>query len=232
MSKLDFLKIKNQSNNSAELFFYGDIVSDTWEGYWFDESKCPEDIRLFLDDLDPNKDLTIYINSGGGNVFAGITIYNMLKRHKGYKTVYVDGVAASIASVIALAGDRVVIPANAFMMIHKPWGGLVGNADELREMADVLDRIQESILSIYQENLREGVELSEIEEMINKETWLSGHEAMNYFNIEVKEENNVQACASDYFNRYNSVPQRVKEPIVQDDTEEIKNKLIWELELM
>ena len=118
------------------------------------------------------------------------------------------------------------------MMIHKPWGCLAGNADELREMADVLDRIQESILSIYQENLREGVELSEIEEMINKETWLSGHEAMKYFNIEVKEENNVLACASDYFNRYNNVPQRVKEPVVQDDTEEIKNKLILELELM
>ncbi len=156
----------------------------------------------------------------------------MLKRHKGHKTVYVDGVAASIASVIALAGDRVVIPANAFMMIHKPWGGLAGNADELREMADVLDRIQESILSIYQENLREGVELSEIEEMINKETWLSGQDAMKYFNIEVKEENNVLACASDYFNRYNNVPQRVTEPVVQDNTEEIKNRLIWELELM
>lgn len=232
MNQLQFLKIKNRNQNSAELFFYGDIVSDTWEGYWFDESKCPEDIRLFLDDLDPNKDLNIYINSGGGNVFAGITIYNMLKRHKGYKTVYVDGVAASIASVIALAGDRVVIPSNAFMMIHKPWGGLAGNADELREMANVLDRIQESILSIYQENLREGVDLSEIEEMVNKETWLSGQEVTKYFNVEVKEENNVLSCASDYFNWYNNVPPHVKDPSVQDEAEEIKNKLILELELM
>ncbi|WP_330594436.1 Clp protease ClpP, partial [Clostridioides difficile] len=70
--------------------------------------------------------MNIYINSGGGSVFAGMAIYNMLKRHEGFKTVYVDGIAASIASVIALAGDRVVIPQNAYFMIHKPWIGLCG----------------------------------------------------------------------------------------------------------
>ena len=101
-----FLSVKNETLTSADLFFYGDIVSD-WLGAWNDTDQYPEAIREFLKGCE-GKDLNIYINSAGGSVFAGIAIYNMLSRHKGFKTVHVDGMAASIASVIALAGDRVI----------------------------------------------------------------------------------------------------------------------------
>ena len=96
---------KNETATSADLYFYGDIVSDWW-GAWQDEDQYPDAVKNFLAEHQ-GKDLNIYINSGGGSVFAGIAIYNMLKRHQGKKTVYVDALAGSIASVIAFAGDKI-----------------------------------------------------------------------------------------------------------------------------
>ena len=151
----DFLAIRNSTETTADLYFYGDIV-DSWLGAWDDADQYPDSIKNFLD-LAKGKDINIYVNSGGGSVFSGMAIYNMLKRHNGYKTVYIDGLAGSIASVIALAGDKVVMPSNAYMMVHKPWCGLNGNATELRDMANTLDKIEEGILNVYKENLADGM---------------------------------------------------------------------------
>ena len=220
------LKIKNQTETSCDLYFYGDIV-DNWLGAWDNEDKYPQLIKEFLDEA-IGKNINIYINSGGGSVFAGMAIYNMLKRHKGHKTVYVDGLAGSIASVIALAGDKVIIPNNAYMMIHKPWSGLYGNSNELREMANTLDKIEEGILNIYAENLVEGVELETIKEMVNNETWLTGEEASKYFNIEVSNSVEAVACASDYFDKYNKVPSNISNDVarktLKTDEEDVARK--------
>ena len=99
------LEIKNATEDRAELYFYGDIVSNSWQSYWYEEDKAPQDIVDFLNQIEDTKELNIYINSGGGSVYGGLAIYNILKRHKGKKIVTVDGIAASIASIIALAGD-------------------------------------------------------------------------------------------------------------------------------
>lgn len=178
-----FLTVKNETLTSADLYFYGDIVSDWW-GAWTDADQYPEAIRDFLKEQD-GKALNIYINSGGGSVFAGLAIYNMLLRHKGFKTVYVDGMAASIASVIALAGDRVIIPKNAFIMIHKPWSWCDGNATDFRKMADDLDAIETGIINVYRDHIAEGVDIADIQRMVDEETWLNGEEAAKYFNIEI-----------------------------------------------
>lgn len=135
----DFLNIKNLGEK-AELHFYGEIVCDEWEK-WSDLDTCPEDVLNYLSKIENSKELDIYINSGGGSVFAGLGIYNILKRHKGRKTVYVDGLAGSIASIIAMVGDEIIVPSNSFLMIHKPLCGVCGNANDMREMADTLDRI-------------------------------------------------------------------------------------------
>ncbi|MCR1392151.1 Clp protease ClpP [Clostridioides difficile] len=202
----EFLKIKNSTETSSSLYFYGDIVCDEWDA-WTEEDQYPLSIKNFLT-TEQGKDLNIYINSGGGSVFAGMAIYNMLKRHEGFKTVYVDGVAASIASVIALAGDKVVIPANAYFMIHKPWVGLMGayNSDKLIKASEDLNRIEEGILNVYKDNLREGIDIEEIKEKLREETWFTGKEASNYFNFEVDEKKEVAACVSDYFDKYNKIP--------------------------
>lgn len=224
---MKFLNIKNQTDTSMDLYFYGDIVSSWW-GAWEDTDQYPESIRDFLNDAE-GKDLNIYVNSGGGSVFAGMAIYNMLKRHKGQKTVYVDGMAASIASVIALAGDKVVIPSNAFMMIHKPWTGLQGNSNDFRKMAEDLDAIETGIMNVYAENLREGIDIEDVKKMVNDETWLNGIEASKYFNIEVSEANEVAACASEQFKNYKNVPKQVVKKPKEDN--EI-NDLLLELDII
>ena len=235
----NLLQIKNSTETSCDLYFYGDIV-DSWWGAWDDMDQYPESIKNFLDEA-KGKDINIYINSGGGSVFAGMAIYNMLKRHQGYKTVYVDGLAGSIASVIALAGDKVIIPSNAYMMIHKPWCGLHGNSTELREMADTLDKIEEGILNVYNENLAENADIEVVKAMVNAETWLTGDEASKYFNVNVSESVDAVACTSDYFNKYSKVPKNISnnfkkevempKDIIQDNTLE-KDMLLMELELI
>ena len=129
----DFCKFKNSENGSkSELFFYGDIVSDSWAA-WQNEDQYPMNVSQLLKEIGGG-DLDIHINSGGGDVFAGVAICNMLRSCSGHKTVYVDGLAASVASVIAMAGDEIIIPSNAFMMIHKAWTTAMGNANDMRSL--------------------------------------------------------------------------------------------------
>lgn len=228
----DFLKIKNQTDLAADIYFYGDIVSSEW-GKWEDTDTCPEDVRAFLKQVEGVKNLNIYVNSGGGSVFAGLAIYNMLKRNSAHKTVYVDGLAGSIASVIAMAGDKIVIPSNAFLMIHKPWSMSMGNSNDLRKMADDLDLIEEGILNVYSENIKDGVDMEEIKQMVNDETWLNGKEASKYFNIDVAEENKLVACTSEYFKNYEKLPKQLREQTNQTKQDEnTKEKMLIELTII
>lgn len=214
---IDFLQVKNQTETSVDLYFYGDIVSN-WSGAWEEVDQYPERVRDFLKEH-KGKDLNIYINSGGGSVFAGMAIYNMLKRHNGYKTVYVEGLAGSIASVIAMVGDRIVIPRNSFLMIHKPLVGVFGNANDLRENADLLDKIENAIIDVYGTKIHEGINLETIKKMVDEETWLNGEEASKFFNVEVTEENKAVAkISSDYLeNNAKEIPKELKqseEPVI------------------
>ena len=193
------------------MYFYGEIVSDWW-GAWDDLDQYPEAIRDFLTEHE-GKDLNIYVNSGGGSVFAGLAIYNMLLRHKGKKTVYVDGIAASIASVIALAGDEIIIPSNAFMMIHKPTLSCSGNADDLRKTAEDLDAVETGIINIYKAHLAEGANIETVKELVAAETWLNGEEAAKYFNITVSEAKTYAAqLAGDVMNQYRNTPKEISSP--------------------
>ncbi|MDU6116093.1 MAG: Clp protease ClpP [Paeniclostridium sordellii] len=232
------IEIKNQTEEKAELYFYGDIVSDSWSSWWADEDKCPQDVSDFLKELENSQNVDIYINSGGGSVFGGIAIYSMLKRHKGKKTVHVDGLAASIASVIALAGDKVIIPKYANFMIHNPLTFLFGgyNAKELNEIVGVLESCKESILNIYMDHVKEGVTREEISELMNQETWFTGERAAEYFNIDVEEEFEAVACSSNFFDKYKNTPKNLFEENKKSDKnqkldiEEIANKVLLHLQ--
>lgn len=236
LNKVGNMEFRNETNGQ-ELYFYGDIVSDSW-GKWCDEDKCPQDVLEILNSIDDDKELIIYINSGGGSVYAGLAIYNQLKRKKCNKVVRVDGLAASIASVIMLAGDKVIIPKTAQTMIHDPWMGVWGgfNAAEFRKMADDLDACGETILNVYAENLKEGISVDEIKTMMHEETWLTGEKAAQYFNIEVEDSAIAIACASNYFNRYRNTPEDLKqddnaENKVQDDLKIEKERILEDLYL-
>lgn len=222
----DFLNIKNLGEK-AELHFYGEIVCDEWEK-WSDLDTCPEDVLNYLSKIENSKELDIYINSGGGSVFAGLGIYNILKRHKGRKTVYVDGLAGSIASIIAMVGDEIIVPSNSFIMIHKPLCGVCGNANDMREMADTLDRIEEGLINTYKTKLKDNVNIETIKAMVNAETWLTGEEASKYFNITVTEANKMIAKVdTNLLNSYKNVPENLKtKDINMAEDLAIKNKEI------
>lgn len=208
------IEIKNQTDNEAEICFYGDINSDSmgeWSKY-FPDDKCPSDIKEFFDQLsDDVEKIHVHINSGGGSVFGGIAIYNLLKNHKAEIIVHVDALAASIASVIAMAGDKIIIPKNAQLMIHKPMSWVSGNADEMRKEADVLDGCQKVILSTYMDHVKDGVTEKTINDLINAETWLNGEECQEYFNFDVEDSNEAVAAVSEYFDKYNNLPEKLKE---------------------
>ncbi len=206
----ELLQIKNATETEADLYFYGDIVSSWW-GTWDNTDQYPDNVKRFLDGA-KGKKLNIHVNSGGGSVFAGIAIYNMIKNHDAETVTYIDGMAASIASVIALASDRVVMRTGSTLMIHKPLYNLWGcyNADDFRKMAKDLDAVQACIMQVYKENMAHAVDVKHIEELVNAETYMSSNEAIKYFNIEIEETLQAVACQSEYMEKFLNVPDTFK----------------------
>lgn len=156
------------------------------DGYdWWREEviRSETSAKTFRDELAAHPEVSqinIYINSQGGSVIEGTAIYNQLKRHPAHKTVYVDGFACSIASVIAMAGDEVVMPRNAMMMLHNMWMVVQGNAAELRKAADDLDKMNEAGREAYLQKVGDKLTLEMIAKMEDDETWLTAQECMEY----------------------------------------------------
>ena len=163
---------KSAGTKTAEIFIYGNI-GDTWSDDDVIASRFVRDIAA----LDADS-ITLRINSFGGSVVDGLAIYNALKRHPASIAVHVDGVAISCASYIAMAGDTITMAANAQMMIHAPWGYAVGNAAELRDQADVLDRYASALASGYsaKSGLTTAAVLSTLLE--GADHWYSAEEAV------------------------------------------------------
>lgn len=174
--------IKNKATKtepeSVELRIEGDIVDDNdiWVYEWFGEpatapNAFKEELKAFA-----GKDLTVWIDSYGGSVFAGASIYNALKEHNGKITVKVDGKAMSAASVIAMAGDEILMSPVAVMMIHNPLTTASGNMHDLRKVADILDTVKESIVNAYV--TKTGRSRKEVSQMMNDEMWMSANVAV------------------------------------------------------
>jgi ATP-dependent protease ClpP protease subunit len=154
----------------GELLLYGDIG----DGWWSENNS--KDFIRDIKALGSVGELVVRINSIGGDVFAGMAIYNYLRGLKVRRTVIVDGLAASIASVVAMAGDRIVCPANAMMMIHNPWSFSVGDGEEMRKTAEILDKLRGQIAWVYV--ARTGLEENAVLSMMDSETWMTGEEAV------------------------------------------------------
>lgn len=174
MPEKKFYSIKAQAEtDKAEIFIYEQIGEDWWTGEGVTAKNfCKEVAALKVNQID------LHINSPGGSVFDGQAIYNALKRHPANVTTYIDGIAASIASVIALAGDTVVMAPNALYMIHNPWGLAQGSADEMRKYADLLDKVRDTIVTVYREKC--GLSDEEIIAAMDAETWMSAEEAQAF----------------------------------------------------
>lgn len=169
--------------NTLELYIYGDVEGDRRD-WWTDEiiesETSANHFREELGKYPEAKQINLYINSCGGSVFEGTAIYNQLRRHSARKTVYIDGFACSIASVIAMAGDEVVMPRNALMMIHNMWMCAEGNAQELRKAADDLERINAAGREAYLSRAGDKLPPDVLERMMDDETWLTAEECVRY----------------------------------------------------
>lgn len=167
-------KFWNKSKDKAEIYIYGDITS----GEKLNDSDVTA--REFVKDLKGFKgqDLTIRISSAGGSVFDALAIYNSLKNYPGKTTVQIDGLAASAASIVAMAGDKIKMAENAIIMLHPPSVGLIGfyDAAELEKVTNSLNAVKESIITTYE--TRTARPRAELEKMVDAETWLSADEAL------------------------------------------------------
>lgn len=172
MSK--FWKLQNavDTNNSSELILEGHIASESW----FGDEVTPQLFRDELKTMNVQNGLTVVINSGGGDVFAGLSIYNALKELNATVTVRVDGLAGSIASIIAMAGDKIIMSSGSIMMIHKPSMMAFGNLDDFDKAKEMLKEVESSLLSVYVE--RTGLSLETVSELVNAETWMRGERAV------------------------------------------------------
>ncbi len=160
--------IKAKAQDTAEISIYDEI------GFWgITAQRFAQNLKDCGNNL---KQINLHIHSPGGDVFDGIAIYNLLKNHPANITVYIDGLAASMASVIAMAGDEIIMPENAMMMIHKPWGIQGGDAEDMRNYADLLDKVENTLIPAYAN--KTGKTPEELAEMLSAETWLNAKECV------------------------------------------------------
>lgn len=173
--------VRQQADPAAlDIYIYGDVEEKTyeegehwWEGRYVDSENSANHFRELLSEHPEVTQINLYINSYGGSVFEGTAIYNQLKRHPAHKTAYIDGFACSIASVIAMAADEVVMPRNALMMIHNMWLCACGSAAELRKAADDLDVINAAGRGSYLAKAGDKLDEADLVEMMDAETWLT-----------------------------------------------------------
>ncbi|WP_454834625.1 ClpP-like prohead protease/major capsid protein fusion protein [Rahnella aceris] len=161
--------MKASGDKTADIYIYDEI------GYWGVTARQFASSMKALGDLDH---INLHIHSPGGDVFDGIAIYNLLNSHTASKTVYIDGLAASMASVIAMVGNPIIMPENAMMMVHKPWGITGGDANDMRDYADLLDKVEAVLIPSYAK--KTGKTPDELALMLGEETWMTAQECLEH----------------------------------------------------
>jgi ATP-dependent Clp protease protease subunit len=196
MANIRFL---NRGTKRGEIWLY-DQVGDGFFGGMSAKTFAEELTKLGQVDV-----VNLRINSPGGSVFDGVAIYNTLKRHPARIEVDVDGIAASIASVIAMSGDEIRMAANAMMMIHDPHGFAMGQAEDMRKTADLLDQIKGVIVDTYAK--RTGKAGDDIAQLMSDETWMTASEAQQHgFSDATTEEQRIAACYDFDFSKFKHPP--------------------------
>ena len=197
----NFWQFKNMADGKAELYLYGEIVS---EQPWYSEDYVSyRDFVSDLNNLGDCNNIMVYINSGGGDVFAASAIYSQLKKHKANITVEIEGICASAATIIAMAGDTIKAEKNSLIMIHNPSIGLMGYFDEakLDKCKNSVNAVKKSIIEAYLSRIDKTED--ELSEMMDNETWYTGKEALENGIIDEVFENSgkddVLNCAYDKF---------------------------------
>jgi ATP-dependent Clp endopeptidase proteolytic subunit ClpP len=216
---LNFTKgysIRAQADKELEIFVYEEIGYEGWDGEGITAQRIAKDLK----DAGDIKNITVRINSPGGRVFEAVAIYNILKQHKARVRVMIDGLAASSASIVAMCGDEIEMANNAMMMIHKPWSLSIGTAEDLRRDAEMLDKVEGSIIQTYLNQCdKRGVKdmAEQLAEMLAAETWMNADEALGYGLIDTVTET-LQAAALFDLSKFNfkRTPEKLRKPVATD----------------
>lgn len=171
-----FEVVAKDDANEVDIFLYDQIVSSEDEAEWWG-GVAPESFVKAVYAVDPSHTINLRVNSPGGSVFAARAMEQALRAHKGRVVVHIDGLAASAATFIAMAGDEVVMAKGAMFMIHKAWTGMWGNAEDLRKEADLLDKIDGTLAETYAD--KTGKDIAAITEWMAAETWFTAQEALD-----------------------------------------------------
>lgn len=209
VNQKSWFRMQAKEDQTADIYIYDEIG-----GWGISARRFTEDL-ISLGNL---SHINLHIHSPGGEVFDGIAIYNQLKNHSATITVYIDGLAASMASVIAMVGDTVIMPKNAMMMIHKPWGVSWGDANDMREYADLLDKLENVLIPAYV--AKTGKTTEEITAMLEQETWLDGDECVEHgFADKVIEPVKAMvSLTSKRIEEFSSMPSAIKNQITPKNT--------------
>jgi ATP-dependent Clp protease protease subunit len=223
------------SGKIGELYIFGQITDTKW----YDDDNTPTSIKQALEDMGDIDTLEIRVNSEGGSVFAGLAIIGVIdnfKSKKNCKTVsIVEGLAASMASVIACAADKVVMKENAFMMLHPASSFAWGNSEDLRHTADLLEKVDGQLRDIYMKRFNDSRE--KLNELVDAETWLTAKEAKGYgLCDEIQESVKLAACANGViFNNVNfdkKILDKIKDKIkITESEDDVKDVLIYDVKL-
>lgn len=212
-------QLKAKGKKNAELVLYGTIGDTFWE-----EGITGKSVVNALNELGNIENLDVRINSMGGDVFEGVTIYNRLKQMDAKVTVYVDGLAASIATIIAMAGDEVILSEGTLFMVHSPMTMAFGNQREFQDKIEILDTIEEEMLGIYAR--KTGLSRSEIRSLLHAETWMNAEEALEKgFATSVMEEEKMVACSDTTYKMFSKMYKNCPREDIYTDSKAVKEKL-------
>ncbi|MDU2680060.1 head maturation protease, ClpP-related [Clostridium sp.] len=183
MNKAMYLIKQAAVPNALDLYIYDYVEGDSYDWWSGEKIESLTSANYIQRKLEESKDITqinVFINSYGGDVKEGLAIYTQLKRHSANKTIYVDGFACSIASVIAMAGDKVIMGPNTLMMIHHASRGAYGNSEELRKAANDLDVIDKASCSSYLEKAGNKMTEETLNQLLDNQTWLNAEQCLQY----------------------------------------------------
>jgi ATP-dependent Clp protease protease subunit len=196
-------RVVNRGKDDAEIYLYGVIGGD-----WFGEGVTAKQFADDLKSLGPVKKINVRINSEGGSVFDGKAMYSLLNEHPAKVTVHIDGLAASAASFIAMAGDEINIAEGGFVMIHNAYMRAMGDAREMRRAADMLETVNNTIIDTYV--ARTKGDRKTIMKMMDDETWMTGAEALKHGFADRMTENLKVAASVNHPDRFKNIPKSLK----------------------
>lgn len=222
-----FYEFKNITSSDADLFIYGEIVSEHDDWFGSESDVALTDFKEQLDSLGNIKNLNMFINSPGGDVFAASTMISMLNRLKQNGTTinaYIDGLSASAASFLMMVADHINLYRNSVVMVHKPMSIAIGNANDMQKTIDALNKIEDSVMMPMYMTKAKSSE-NEIKKLVDEETWLSASDMDKHFNVNLLDEEKVAVASikSDLFKNYKNMPEFIKNSLeTAQNSEEIE----------